>query len=203
MLDMIHTGWSGWLAEPRDSYHGEVEDVEALDVLAAFGSTGRVGLLHPGARLREVVAAYGMPWDIGRIDKRHRWPHLYSYGDVEFVVCRCRIITSVTVQTWRGTVEVPSHAQAGEVIGLPARLTFAQVADALAAADCLWERLKPIEGQCGLRTLPQRVDFTFVTDEGPDPVLHVAGTWTHEHVCMPVAAVSAAFADDFPPEHAD
>ncbi|WP_346119697.1 hypothetical protein [Micromonospora coerulea] len=106
--------------------------MEALDVLAAFGSTGRVGLLHPGARLREVVAAYGMPWDIGRIDKRHRWSHLYSYGDVEFVVCRCRIITSVTVQTWRGTVELPSQAQSGEVIALPARLTSAHI-KALAA----------------------------------------------------------------------
>ena len=100
--------------------------MEALDVLAAFGATGRVGLLHPRARLREVVTAYGMPWDIGRIDKRRRWPHLYSYGDVEFV-----------------------------------------------------------------------------TDDGPDPVLHVASTWAHEHDCMPAAAVDAAFADDFPPERTD
>ncbi|MEU8297654.1 hypothetical protein AB0C04_10245 [Micromonospora sp. NPDC048909] len=174
----------------------------ALDVLAAFGSTGRVGLLHPGARLREVVADYGMPWDIGRVDKRHRWPHLYSYGDVEFVVCRCRIITSVTVQTWRGTVELPSQAQSGEVIALPSRLTFAQVADALAAAKCQWEQLKPSEGQSVLRTLPQRVDFTFVTDEGPEPVLHVAGTWAHDHDCIPAAAVDAAFPEDFPPEQA-
>ncbi|MEV6374787.1 hypothetical protein [Micromonospora musae] len=177
--------------------------MEALDVLAAFGATRRVGLLHPGARLREVVAAYGMPWDIGRIDKRHRWPHLYSYGDVEFVVCRCRIITSVTVQTWRGTIELPGPAQSGEVIALPVRLTFAQVADALAAADCQRERLKPTDGQCGLRTLPERVDFTFVTDDGPDPVLHLAGTWAHEHDCVAASAVDAAFADDFPPEQAN
>ncbi|WP_380113008.1 hypothetical protein [Dactylosporangium cerinum] len=200
---MIHAGWLGGLLSREDGYRGEVEDMEALDVLAAFGSTGRVGLLHPGARLREVAAAYGMPWDIGRIDKHHRWPHLYSYGDVEFVVCRCRIISSVTIQTWRGTVELPSQAQPGEVTTLPARLTFAQVADSLAAADCQWEQLKPIEGQCGLRTLPQRVDFTFVTDDGPDPVLHAAGTWAHEHDCMPAAAVDAAFADDFPLEQAD
>ncbi|MFG3418189.1 hypothetical protein [Micromonospora sp. NPDC048063] len=177
--------------------------MEALDVLAEFGATGRVGLLHPGAGLRGVAAAYGMPWDIGRIDKRSRWPHLYSYGDVEFVVCRCRIITSVMVQTWRRTVELPSEARSGEVIALPSRLTFVQVTDALAAANCHWEPLKPIEGQCGLRTLPQRVDFTFVTDDGPDPVLHGASTWAHEHACMPSAAADAAFADDFPPEQAD
>ncbi|MEH1166065.1 hypothetical protein V6V47_11840 [Micromonospora sp. CPCC 205539] len=177
--------------------------MEVLDVLAAFGSTGRVGLLHPGAHLRTVVSDYGLPWDIGRIDTRRRWPHLYSYGDVEFVVCRCRIITSVTVQTWRRTVELPSQAQSSEVIALPARLTFAQVTDALAASSCQWERLKPIEGQRALRTLPQRVDFTFITDDGPDPVLHVAGTWAHDHECMPPAAVDAAFADGFPPERAD
>lgn len=177
--------------------------MEALNVLAAFGATGRVGLLHPGACLREVADAYGVPWDIGRIDTRQRWPHLYSYGDVEFVVCRCRIITSVTVQTWRGLVELPSQAQSGKSIALPARLTFTQVANALVAAHCQWERLTSIEGQCGLRTLPQRVDFTFVTDDGPDPVLHVAGTWAHEHDCMPAAAVNAAFADGFPPEQAD
>ncbi|MBY8873276.1 hypothetical protein K7640_15685 [Micromonospora sp. PLK6-60] len=176
--------------------------MEALDVLTAFGSTGRVGLLHPGARLREVVAGYGMPWDTGRIGKRRRWPHLYSYGDVEFVVCRCRIITSVTVQTWRGTVELPSRARSGETVALPARLTFTQVADALTAVGCRWERPTPSEGQHGLRTLPQRVDFTFVTDDGPDAVLHVAGTPVHEHECMPAADVEAAFADGFPPEQA-
>ncbi|WP_410819021.1 hypothetical protein [Micromonospora sp. 050-3] len=177
--------------------------MEALDVLAAFGSTGRVGLLHPGARLRTVVGDYGMPWDIGRINLRHRWPHLYSYGDVELVVCRCRIITSVTVQTWRRTVELPSHAQSDKAIVLPARLTFTQVTGALAALGCQWELLKPIEGQSALRTLPQRVEFTFETDDGPDPVLHVAGTWAHDHECMPPEVVDAAFADDFPPEQAD
>jgi hypothetical protein len=82
-------------------------------------------------------------------------------------------------------------------------LTFARVADALAAADCQWERLKPTEGQRGLRTLSQRADFTFVTEDGPDPLLRVAGTWAHDHDCMPAAAVDAAFADDFPPEQAD
>lgn len=177
--------------------------MEVLDILAAFGATGRVGLLHPGARLREAVAAYGMPWDIGRINRGHRWPHLYSYGDVEFVVCRCRIITSVMVQSWRGTIELPSQAQSGKVIALATRLTFAQVIDALDTAKCHWERLKPIGGQCGLCTLPQRVDFTFVTDDGPEPVLHSAGTWAHDHDCMPAAAADAAFADDFPPEQAD
>jgi hypothetical protein len=81
-----------------------------------------------------------------------------------------------------------------------AQLTFAQVVDALAALDCRWEPLGPIEGQRGLRTLPHRVEFTFVTDEGPEPVLHQAGTWAYEHDCIPATATAAAFAEDFPPE---
>ncbi|WP_285551875.1 hypothetical protein [Actinoplanes regularis] len=181
-------------------FAGEAGDMEALAVLASFGATGHVGLLHPGAQLRDVCAVHGMPWDIGRIDNRHRWPHLYSYGDVELVVCRCRIITSVLVQAGRGTVDLPSQAQPGEVIALPVRLTLAQVVGALAAAGCPWERLRPIAGQCGLRTLPQRVDFTFITDDGPDPVLHSVGTWAHRHDCMPAEVAEAAFADDFPTE---
>ncbi|GAA3253173.1 hypothetical protein ACFO1B_44850 [Dactylosporangium siamense] len=43
---------------------------------------------------------------------------------------------------------------------------------------------------------------TFVTDDGPEPVLHLAGTWAHEHDRIPAAAVNAAFPDDFPPERA-
>jgi len=174
--------------------------VDALSVLAAFGSTGRAGMLFPGARLREVAAAYGMPWDIGRIHRRRRWPHLYSYGDVEFVVCRCRIITAVAVQTWRETMTWPPPTKPGQNITLPARPTFAQMVEALAAVDCQWERLEPSAGQCTLRTLPQQVDFTFATDEGTEPVLHAASTWSQNHDCIPATDVAKAYPDDFPAE---
>jgi hypothetical protein len=173
--------------------------VDVLDLLAEFGSTGRVGSLHLGAGLREPVAVYGMPWDIGRIDKRHRWPHLYSYGDVEFVVCRCRIVASITVPTWRGTVELPRSRMATRAVTLPAKVTYGQVTDALTAARCPWE---PLPGIPGLRTRPgrERIDFTFTTDAGPEPLLHGAGTWYHSHECISAATAADRFSEDFPDE---
>jgi hypothetical protein len=179
--------------------------MDVLDVLSEFGSTGRVESLHLGADLQELVAVYGIPWDIGRIDKRQRWPHLYSYGDVEFVVCRCRGIASITVPTWRGTLELPKKQTDASAVTLPAQVTYGQVADALAAARCPWEPLQPISGQYGLCTQPQgqRIDFTFTTDAGPEPLLHSAGTWYYAHECISVATVAARFPDDFPAERLD
>ncbi|GAA4621245.1 hypothetical protein GCM10023196_008380 [Actinoallomurus vinaceus] len=174
--------------------------MDVLEILAEFGATGRVGLLSTGADLRELVAVYGMPWDVGRVDKSRRWPHLYAYGDVEFVVCRCRIVASITVPTWRGSLELPTGD--GRAVVLPAEVTYAQVVDALAAVGCAWEPLPPIPGQCGLRTCSreERIDFTFTTDDGPEPVLHGAGTWYHAHGCIPVEVAAARFPDDFPAE---
>ncbi|MGC5020645.1 hypothetical protein [Micromonospora sp. DT47] len=177
--------------------------MQAFEVLTEFGSTGRVGPLHRGAALRELVAVYGMPWDIGRIDKSDRWPHLYSYGDIEFVVCRCRLVASISVQTWRRTLELPDPLGPGRFVTLPARVTYRQLLDALAAVHCQWEPLRPIEGQCGLRTLPQRIEFTFVSDDGPEPLLDNAGSWWHAHDCISLSAAAAAFPEDFPPEQAD
>jgi hypothetical protein len=176
--------------------------MDVLDVLVEFGSTGRVGSLHLGADLQELVAVYGMPWGVGRIGKHHRWPHLYSYGDVEFVVCRCRIVASITVPTWRGALELPRAKAATSAVTLPAQVSYSQVADALTAAHCPWEPLQPIPGQRGLRTQPkrQRIDFTFTTDAGPEPLLHGAGTWYYAHECISAATATARFPDNFPAE---
>jgi hypothetical protein len=176
--------------------------MDVFDVLTEFGSMGRVGSLHLGADLREPVTVYGMPWDIGRIDNRQRWPHLYSYGDVEFVVCRCRIVASITVPTWRGTLELPRMKTAANAVTLPAEVTYNQVTDALTAAHCPWEPLPPIPGRLALRTRPgrRRIDFTFTTDAGPEPLLHGAGTWYHAHECISAATAAGRFPDDFPAE---
>jgi hypothetical protein len=173
--------------------------VDVLDVLVRFGSVGGIGLLRRGAALRDLVAVHGMPWDIGRIDQRHRWPHLYSYGDVEFVVCRCRIVTSVSVPTWRGTVELP-WAETGGFQSVPVHVTYRRLVDGLAAAGCRWEPLQPVVGQSGLRTLPERIEFVFVTDEGPEPLLHGAHSWSLAHDCIDPAEAAARFPDDFPAE---
>lgn len=174
--------------------------MHVLDVLAEFGSTGRVGSLHLGAGLQELVAVYGMPWDIGRIGKHHRWPHLYSYGDVQFVVCRCRIVASITVPTWRGTLELPRIKTADSAVTLPAEVTYSQVASALTAAHCPWEPLPPTPRQRGLRTQPQRqrIDFTFTADADSGPFLHCAATWYYAHECISAATAAARFTDDFP-----
>lgn len=183
----------------------KVQRMDVLDVLAEFGSNGRVGLLHLGADLQGLLAVYGMPRDIGRIHKHHRWPHLYSYGDVEFVVCRCRVVASITVPTWRGTLELPRMKTATSAVTLPAQVTYSQVADALTAGHCPWEPLQPIPGQHGLRTQPQRqrIDFTFTTDTGPEPLLHDAGTWYFAHECISVATAAIRFPDNSPAERLD
>jgi hypothetical protein len=179
--------------------------MDVLDVLAEFGSTGRVGSLHLGADLQELVAVYGMPWDIGRIHKQHRWPHLYSYGDVEFVVCRCRIVASITVPTWRGTLDLPRMKTATGAVTLPAQVTYSQVVDALTSAHCEWEPLQPTPGQQGLRTQPQgqRIDFTFTTDAGPESLLHAAGTWYYAHECISATTAATRFPDNSPAERLD
>ncbi|MCO5994977.1 hypothetical protein [Actinoallomurus rhizosphaericola] len=110
--------------------------MDVLDVLVEFGSTGRVGSLHLGAGLHELAAVYGMPWDIGRIDERHGWPCLYSYGDVEFVMCRCRIVASITVQTWRGTLELPGEGADTSAVTLPALVTYSQLSGLGRGSSC-------------------------------------------------------------------
>ncbi|MFJ1707639.1 hypothetical protein [Kitasatospora sp. NPDC088346] len=50
----------------------------AVRTLAAFGSTAAIGPLRCGATLDDIAAALGPPWDIGRLSKRRRRPHLFS-----------------------------------------------------------------------------------------------------------------------------
>jgi hypothetical protein len=65
-----------------------LQRVTALGVMAEFGSTGKIGPLRCNASLTDIAAALAPSWDIGRISKRTRWPHLFSYGHVELRVCR-------------------------------------------------------------------------------------------------------------------
>jgi hypothetical protein len=172
--------------------------MHVLDTLTEFGTTGRLGLMHRGASMRDLAAAYGPPWDIGRIRSTRRWPHLYSYGDVEFVACRCRIVTSISVPTWRGTVRLPDPGTGGAG-PIPSRVTYDQMAAALTAAGCRFEPLPALAGQVGLRTEPERIEFIFVTD-GPEHLLDRAATWSYPHQCLSPAEVAASFPDGFPAE---
>ncbi|MFH8469614.1 hypothetical protein [Streptomyces sp. NPDC017991] len=160
----------------------------APHALAVFGSTGAVGPLRCHASLTDIAAKLGAPWDIGRVSGRRRWPHLFSYGDVELCVCRCRLITSIRVRTWRDTIGLP-HPRSGGVDSHPGPLTHRQMTSALEAAGCRWQQvtLNQPPGQTALSTDPVGVTFTFRTAGTPEPLLESAGIWTSAHECVPPA----------------
>ncbi|KQV21692.1 MULTISPECIES: hypothetical protein [unclassified Kitasatospora] len=82
----------------------------ALDVLTEFGRTGLIGPVGCRVPLPELAAALGPPWVGDPVDKRWRWPHWFGYGDLQLVVCRCRLVTMVIVPAWHGEVEYPVAA---------------------------------------------------------------------------------------------
>ncbi|MEU5701260.1 hypothetical protein [Streptomyces aurantiacus] len=154
-----------------------------------LGSTGAIGPLRYGVSLTDIAATLGPPWDIGRVSKRRRWPHLFSYGDVELCVCRCRLITSMCVQTWRDTISLPDPHQPGTVVSHPGQLTHREITSALEATGCRWQSvtLNQPPGQTALRTEPTGTAFTFRTEGTPEPLLESAGIWMSTHRCVPPA----------------
>lgn len=158
----------------------------ALRTLAEFGSTAAIGPLYCGATLNEIAATLGPLWDIGRVSKRRRWPHLFSYGDAELCVCRCRRITLITVQTWRDSIELPAPGTTALATSA-GPLTRTQVTTELNAIGCRLNRvvLHQPPGQLALRTEATGVTFTFRTEAGSEPLLESAGHWISSHECTP------------------
>ncbi|WP_432103226.1 hypothetical protein [Streptomyces sp. bgisy091] len=157
-----------------------------MRTLAGFGSTAAIGTLTCGAALDDVVAAFGPPWDIGRVGRRRQWPRLLSYGDAEFCVCRCRRVTLISVQTWRDVIELPVPGTRGLAVSA-GLLTGADVMAGLGEAGC---RLMPVTagqppGQSALRAEPTGVTFTFRSQDGSEPLLVNVGHWTVGHECVP------------------
>ncbi|GGQ27448.1 hypothetical protein [Streptosporangium pseudovulgare] len=158
----------------------------ALDVMTEFGSTGRIGPLRCGVSLTGIATVLGPPWAIGRVSKRTRWPYLFSYGHVELCVCRCRTVTTLSVQTWHDVVELPD-VMTNTITPLPSRLTYRQITAALGAAGCLWQPvLRQSSGGAELRTRPLGVAFTFRTDD-PESLLENAGMWLDTHDCPQIS----------------
>jgi hypothetical protein len=158
--------------------------VTALRSLAEFGSTAAIGPLRCGATLNEIAATLGPPWDIGRVSKRRRWPHLFSYGDAEFCVCRCRRITLISVQTWRDAIELPVPGTT-TLATFAGHLTHHQVTAELDAFGC---RLSPVTlhqppGQLALRVEATGVTFAFWTEDDSASLLKGAGHWITSHEC--------------------
>lgn len=162
--------------------------VTALRTLAQFGSSATIGPLRCGASLHEIAATLGPPRDIARVSKRRRWPHLFSYGDAEFCVCRCRRITLISVQTWRDVIELPGPGTT-TLATSAGPVTHTQVTAELDAAGC---RLSPVTlhqppGQLTLQVETTGVTFTFRAETGSEPLLDSAGHWISSHECAPPA----------------
>ncbi|WP_457031635.1 hypothetical protein [Kitasatospora sp. P5_F3] len=161
----------------------------ALDVLTEFGRTGLIGPVGCRVPLPELAAALGPPWVGDPVDKRRRWPHWFGYGDLQLVVCQCRLVTMVIVPAWHGEVEYPVAGT------FESELPLSTVLARLDALDVPWTRDDRIDGQCTVLTEPGgvTVSFCFTTRDdydGPllaDPVLNKVVS--HDpHDCPPIPA---------------
>jgi hypothetical protein len=143
--------------------------------------------------LGDVTSAFGDPWDIAAMGRRHKWPRLLAYGDLELSVCRCRCrrVNLICVQTWRDVVELP--VAAGNTRALPSALTHQNVSSALDESGCLWQPNASLTfgDQCTLTATPTGAGFTFEVPEGGQPVLNVMGLPGDFHEC-PAPARQAA-----------
>lgn len=168
---------------------GTLRRVNVLRTVAEFGSTAAIGPLRCGAKLNDIAASLGAPWDIGRVSKRRRWPHLFSYGDVELCVCRCRLVTMISVQTWRDTIDLPVPGTTSPATSA-GPLTYAQVTAELDAIGCRFDEvtLHQPPGQLSLRAEPTGTTFVFRTEAGSEPLLDSVGHWISTHTCTPPEA---------------
>ncbi|MEU2358979.1 hypothetical protein ABZ599_39585 [Streptomyces misionensis] len=163
--------------------------MNVLRALAEFGSTAAIGPLRCGAKLNDIAAALGPPWDIGRVSRPRRWPHLFSYGDAEFCVCRCRSVTMITVQTWRDAIELPVP-ETKSLATSAGPLTYAQVTAELDSIGCRFDpvTLHQPPGQLALQVESTGTTFTFRTEAGDDTLLDSAVHWISTHECTPPEA---------------
>lgn len=159
----------------------------ALNLLAEFGRTGLIGPVGCQVPLSSLTTTLGPPWVGERVDKRQRWPHWFGYGDLQLMVCRCRLVTQVIVPAHRGEVEYPGAGTFDSELPLSAVLTR------LDALGVPWTRDDRVAGQCSVLTEPDgiAVGYSFVTLDGydgpplADPIL--AKVVSHDfHDCPPI-----------------
>lgn len=166
----------------------------ATRILAEFGRTARIGPIGCNASLPELVEALGQPFIGDPVHKKRRWPRWFGYGNLQLVVCRCRLVIQVIVPVWHGEIEVPD-AGANTLVSFPSEVAYSQFTAALDAAGCDWSRGRDFPGQCTVETEVggTRTGFVFVTAEGydgpplADPKLNKAVSSAF-HDCPPITS---------------
>lgn len=155
----------------------------ALAILALFAATGEIGPLRCGASLNSIAETLGPPWDIGRISQRRRWPHLFSYGDVELCVCQGRTVTTISVQARHDRIELPEPGT-NVLTAYPSHMTLSAITASLDQTGCRWHiAADDSPDRLELHTEPAGVSFVFRTGHTPDPLLEQTGLWMNEHEC--------------------
>ncbi|WP_058041981.1 hypothetical protein [Streptomyces roseifaciens] len=168
-----------------------------LDMMAEVGTTGGIGVLRCGAPLADIAAVLGPAEDLGRIDEPHLGSHRFFYGDVEFIVCRCRVVSAIHISTWYDRPLKLPVPGANTVVSFPPRMTYRQVTSALDAIGCPWRLDTRVpDTQVTVLTEPAAdswASFTFASIETSDdpaldePRLYSVGAWTVLHECPPIS----------------
>lgn len=116
---------------------GVTDFLARLTALAATGGLDGPDGLRYNASLPELAAHYGDPWDGGRIHRESRWPHGFSWGDVQTVFCHCRRLQSLSLPVWHGELELP--VAGGGLVTLDTHVAESALIAALTSAGCRWE----------------------------------------------------------------
>ncbi|MFJ9818572.1 hypothetical protein ACIRU3_25600 [Streptomyces sp. NPDC101151] len=164
----------------------------APQILAEFGRTSRIGPIGCNAALPTLVEALGQPFVGDPVYSKSRWPRWFGYGNLQLVVCQCRLVVQVIVPVGRGEIEVPD-ADTHTMVSYPSDVTYSQFTAALDAVRCDWTRGQDFSGQCTVETEADgvRTEFVFVTTQGydepplADPVLNKAVSSSF-HDCPPM-----------------
>ncbi|MFB7632858.1 hypothetical protein ACFC0M_18205 [Streptomyces sp. NPDC056149] len=143
--------------------------MDATRILAEFGRTARIGPIGCNASLPELVEALGQPFIGDPVYEKCRWPRWFGYGNLQLVVCSCRLVVQVIVPAWHGEIEVPD-ARANTMVSYPSGVSYSQFTAALDAEGCDWSRGRDLPGQCTVETEVDgtRTGFVFVTTEGDE-----------------------------------
>ncbi|GAA3535807.1 hypothetical protein GCM10022419_014350 [Nonomuraea rosea] len=155
----------------------------ALDLVARFATSGRLGPVHCGLPSQDLEALLGPFHDRTHDAKPRRWrPRFHFWDDLEILICH-GLVLDIGIPLWRDTVALPA-ALSGWQRPAPARLPLPDVLNALDAAGCEWQEAPDIvlgDEARGIRTRRHDVRLVFVPeDQSGTPRLHKIYKSDHE-----------------------